>query len=176
MSNDLFYATAEEAVFSAELKVESGKDFAAGLFRVRNNKAILASLGLSSAGWVTSFHIDVVDVSNEKAIFFVACAPASAKAPTSMSDFWRIPGRRLNSCSQTTAHCTVSPMMSKSLSYKVKGEEAEENPQAVLVIGIRLTSTTSSTETFHLGVRLGLRSNSPKAGTAAGADGVTTAT
>jgi len=156
----LSYTTPEEAVFSIKLNVASGQTFAAGVVQLKNSASILKSVTGQAAAWITSIEADVVDLGDENAVFFLALAPADAKAPTAHEDFWRVPGRRLVALSKEQGHGVIRPFMPKVLSYKVAGGIPEEQPSAVLVVGVYVAKAVADPKgkDWFFGVRCALRS------------------
>jgi len=117
-------------------------------------------VGLHSAAWVTSLGADVVDVSGDGVVIFIAVAPETAVAPKKHEEFWNVPGRRVGTITTERPHTQVSPMMSKALSYKVKGNSTEEQPVACVVIGVfRKTAVTTDSEVWNFGFRASLRTS-----------------
>jgi len=149
-------------VFSVSLDIADGKDFAAGVLKLRDNKAILKSVVGHAAAWMTSLSADIIDVSKRNAVFFMCVVPAGLPAPTSHDKFLALPGRAITSTSETVSHAQLHPSLPKVLSYKVAGCSVEEAPQAVLVIGLLLSEKVAKggsekKETWHFGVRCRLR-------------------
>jgi hypothetical protein len=142
------------------------------VFQLRNNRAILASVGLSAAAWITSLSADVVDVSGDEIVLWVAVAPSTATHPTKHEQFWNVPGRRVGTITRENPAAVISPMMSKALSYKVKGHTPEEAPLACVVVGVMRKSKVTADETWNFGFRAGLR----YAGQGFGAEAVDTPT
>jgi len=149
-------------VFSVSLDISDGKDFAAGVLKLRDNKAILKSVVGHAAAWLTTLSADIIDVSKRNAVFFMCVVPAGLPAPTTHDKFLSLPGRSITSTSEYVSHGVLNPSLPRVLSYKVAGCSIEEAPQAVLVIGLLLSEKvskggTDKKETWHFGLRCGLR-------------------
>lgn len=161
VNNALFYTAPEQAVFAVSLKVKTGSDWAAGVFKLKGNTAISASLTGKEVGWARDIGVDIVDLQDKKVILFVAVAPETAVAPTKFEEFFSVPGRAIAVCSQQNGHAQAKPGMTKALSYKVKGAALEEAPLACVVVGLKLSETVATDKTFHLGFRCSLTAAEP---------------
>jgi hypothetical protein len=169
MVNALFYSIREEATFSVKLVMAKSNSFVAGVVSLRNNSAIIKSTGFDAAAWITGLSADVVNLENEKFVYFVAFAPSDATAPTKMSEFWSVPTRRFGSTGPENGVVTITPPLTSALSFKVKGA-AEDKTQAVLVVGIQATKVREANTEFHLGFRAPLGAG--QAGFVQGVDAV----